>query len=81
MGQATEIVRRVDEMGRVVLPREHRNLLGIEDFTALSIHVEGDRLIIQLAEPQCFLCGNSVEFITYLGKNLCDNCVRAIKEL
>lgn len=72
--KATGIVRRVDELGRVVLPSELRRTLGIGEKDALEIYVDGERIVLKKYEPACIFCGN-VEHASYFrGKLVCADC-------
>lgn len=79
--KATGIVRKMDDLGRVVIPSELRRTLGIEEKDGLEIFVEGDRIILQKYAPGCTFCGD-VEAIDHLfGKPVCGVCVSKIKQL
>ena len=75
------IVRRVDELGRVVLPIELRRSLGLNEHDRVEIRAEEDRLILTKFEPNCCFCGNSRELREFKGKLLCPKCIKAIGEL
>ncbi len=77
--KSTGIVRRVDELGRIVLPIEIRRTLDIAERDELEIYTENDRIILQKYEPSCIFCSSSVGLVKYEGKNLCQDCVRKIK--
>ena len=72
------IVRRVDELGRVVLPMELRKILDIEPRDSLEIFTDGDRIILRKYEPQCIFCSNSESMRTFKGKNVCENCINEV---
>ena len=79
--KSTGIVRKVDELGRIVLPIEMRRTLDIAERDALEIYVDGPSVILKKYAPSCVFC-DSVENITlFHGKNLCPNCIREIKEI
>lgn len=59
MKKATGIVRRVDELGRIVLPIELRRVLGIQEKDKLEIYTEGDTIILHKYAPGCVFCGNT----------------------
>ena len=72
--KATGIVRKVDELGRVVLPIELRRTLGISEKDALEIFIDGERIVLKKYEPACIFCGN-VEHASYFrGKLVCAGC-------
>jgi transcriptional pleiotropic regulator of transition state genes len=77
----TGIVRKVDELGRVVLPKELRKTFEIiENETALEIYVEGETIILQKYEPGCIFCRNAKDVSVYKGKNICPDCMRELKK-
>lgn len=79
--KATGIVRKVDELGRIVLPIELRRTLNIEIKDPVEIFVEGDFILLKKYEPACVFCGNAKDVETFNGKNVCKNCLDEIKKL
>ncbi len=77
--KATGIVRRVDELGRVVLPIELRRSLDINVKDPMEIYVDEDRIILKKYEPACIFCNQSEDVIVYKGKNICKNCLEELK--
>ncbi|MGI6413382.1 MAG: AbrB/MazE/SpoVT family DNA-binding domain-containing protein [Syntrophomonadaceae bacterium] len=73
--KSTGVVRKVDELGRIVIPIELRRTMGIEEKDALEIYVDNDRIILKKYEPACIFCGNADEVLNYKGKNLCRTCL------
>lgn len=78
--KSTGIVRRVDELGRVVIPIELRRTLDIAEKDALEIYVDGEQIILKKYEPACIFCGQAKDVIQYKGKNICTKCLEEIKE-
>lgn len=76
--KSTGIVRKVDELGRIVLPIELRRTLDIEERDPVEIYLDGDKIILQKYEPACLFCGSSAGLVKYHGKNICQDCVRNI---
>lgn len=74
--KATGIVRKVDELGRIVLPIELRRNLDIEERDPVEIYLDGDKIILQKYEPACLFCGSTNGLVNYRGKNVCQGCVR-----
>ena len=72
--KSTGIVRKIDELGRVVLPMELRRVLNLNVKDSIEIYVEGDNIILKKYEPCCIFCGNSTNIIDFKGKNVCENC-------
>jgi len=80
--KATGIVRKVDHLGRVVLPMELRRTLGINDNDPLEIFVDGKGIVLRKYAPGCSLCGNVGRPMTnlYPEKSICTSCVDIIAE-
>lgn len=78
--KSTGIVRKVDELGRIVLPIELRRTLGIEEKDRIEIFVDGESIILRKYQPACILCDNAKDIINYKGKNICSDCIRAMNE-
>ncbi len=77
--KSTGIVRKVDELGRVVLPIELRRTLDIEEKDALEIYVDGATIILKKYEPACIFCDNAKDVVIYRGKNICKECLGTLK--
>ena len=78
--KSTGIVRKVDELGRIVLPIELRRTLGIEEKDRIEIFVDGESIILRKYQPACIFCNNAKDIINYKGKNICPDCIRAMNE-
>ena len=76
--KSTGIVRKVDELGRIVLPIELRRTMNIEVKDALEIYVDGDQIVLKKYEPCCIFCGNAKDIIHYKGKNVCSACAHEL---
>lgn len=76
--KATGIVRRVDELGRVVIPIELRNKFNIQVKDPIEIFVEGNSIVLKKYEPNCIFCGNSKNLINYNEKLICEKCANKI---
>ena len=79
--KSTGIVRKVDELGRVVLPIELRRSLDIEEKDALEIYVDGNSVILKKYEPDCIFCGNARDVVNFKGKNICSTCLKDMKKV
>lgn len=77
--KATGIVRKVDQLGRIVLPIELRRTLKIDIRDPLGIFVEGDSILLKKYEPACILCGESEGLVEYRGKKVCRDCIEKLK--
>ncbi len=76
--KSTGITRKIDELGRIVLPIELRRKMGIAEKDSLEIYVEGDSIILKKYEPACIFCGNAKNVTTYMDKNVCSNCIKEL---
>lgn len=79
--KSTGIVRKVDELGRIVLPIELRRTLGIDEKDSLEIYVDGSSVILRKYEPSCIFCGDAGEVLSYKGKNICRSCLEEMSRL
>lgn len=76
--KSTGIVRKMDELGRVVLPKELRDRFGIADKDPVEIFVDGDRIILQKYMPGCAMCGENPGVLSLhqrTGKMICKLCI------
>lgn len=76
--KSTGIIRKVDELGRIVLPIEIRRTLDIEERDELEIFMDNDQIVLQKFEPSCIFCSSSQGLVSYRGKNVCQQCIRNI---
>ena len=79
--KSTGIVRKGDELGRIVLPIEMRRTLDIGEKDALEIYVEGSSVILKKYKPSCVFCDATKDITVFKGKNICPKCLKELKEL
>ena len=77
--KSTGIVRRVDELGRIVLPIELRRTLDIGEKDALEIFVEGSTVVLKKYRPTCIFCDSARDIFVFRGKNICPKCLRELR--
>ena len=77
--KSTGVVRRVDELGRIVLPAELRKSMDIQIKDALEIFTEGDRIILQKYHPACVFCDSADNVTFFRDKRICKACLDKIK--
>ena len=70
----TGIVRKIDDLGRIVLPAETRRLFNIREGDQLAISVEGDNILIRKLEDTCTFCGSTKDVGGFKGKGICSRC-------
>ncbi len=73
--KSTGIVRNIDELGRVVVPKELRRKLGIANTDPVEIFCEEDKIIIKKYIPVCHFCGSSEGLVEYREKRICSTCI------
>ena len=73
--KSTGIVRKVDDLGRIVIPIELRRTLDIDIKDAVEIFTEGDTIILKKYNPACIFCGESRDVSDYKGKKICPGCM------
>lgn len=74
------MVRRVDQLGRIVLPIELRRNMDIaEEKDALEIFVDREKIVLKKYEPACIFCGNAKNVFVFKGRNICPECVEELK--
>lgn len=78
--KATGIVRKVDELGRIVLPIELRRTLDINIKDALEIYVDGQQIILKKYDPACVFCGEAGNVENYKGKLICKDCMKELRK-
>lgn len=78
--KSTGIVRKVDELGRIVLPIELRRTLDIAEKDSLEIYVDSEQIILKKYLPACIFCNNASNVIVYKNKNICSECIEDMKE-
>lgn len=77
---AKGIVRRMDPMGRIVLPMELRRTMDLEPGDELEILPEGESIVLRKYEPYCVFCGRAGRLTGFCGKNVCAGCLKALRE-
>jgi len=77
--KSTGVVRKIDELGRLVLPVKLRRTLDLNENDALDISVEGQSIILKKYEPACTFCDNANNLVSFKGKNICPKCLEALQ--
>jgi transcriptional pleiotropic regulator of transition state genes len=78
--KSTGIVRKIDDLGRIVVPMEIRKTFGIENGDPLEIFVDGDQVILKQYSPGCVFCGAVEDSMTKCkGKPICKQCYLLLK--
>jgi len=79
MVKATGMIRRLDELGRIVIPKEIRKMHDIESGDGLEIFVENDRMVLRKHEKRCTFCHCTKDLTFYQDKPVCDRCLRDLR--
>jgi len=77
--RSTGIVRKLDELGRIVLPIEIRKTMDIKDKDGVEIFVDDNKIILKKYTPACIFCGSNDSVTTFKDKLVCKNCVEILK--
>ena len=77
--KSTGIVRKVDELGRIVIPIELRKTMYIQEKDSIEIFVEGQNIILKKYQPSCIFCNSMEDTVFYKGKYVCAECMRELK--
>jgi transcriptional pleiotropic regulator of transition state genes len=77
--RSTGMTRKVDSLGRVVLPAEMRRVFGIREGDLVEISVDGSSIVLTKVEQRCVFCGDSAALVEYAGKLVCEGCVAGIR--
>ena len=78
--KSTGVVRKIDELGRIVLPVSIRQNMDINEKDALEIFIDGERIILQKYQPSCIFCNNADNVVFYNNKRICSECIAKLKE-
>ena len=76
----TGMVRKIDDLGRIVVPAEMRRLFNIREGDQLQISVREEAILLQKLEATCTFCGTTKGVKGHKGKGVCGNCSKAIAE-
>ncbi len=78
--KAIGIIRKVDELGRVVLPVELRREYEINEKDPMEIFVDGDCIVLKKYAPECTFCGEAKSVTNFKGKNICQGCRQELRD-
>ena len=79
--KSTGMVRPVDELGRIVLPKEIRTHFDLSPKDSVEIFTDGERIILQKYMPACIFCGNADNVVFFNNKRICTECLKKIKAM
>ena len=78
--KSTGIVRKLDELGRVVIPKEIRNKLDIEEKDPIEIFADGNSIVLKKFEENCIFCNSTKNLVKFKDKQICQKCIEKIKD-
>ncbi len=76
------ITKRIDEVGRIVLPKELRKMFDLkEDVDSVEIFVEGDQIILKKYLPCCIFCKTTENIVNFKGQKVCGKCIGMLSNI
>lgn len=79
--KATGIIRKVDELGRIVLPIELRRNLDIDVKDPIEIYTDGDKIVLKKYTQTCSFCGKSKDLVPFRDRLVCRKCIEELSSL
>lgn len=79
--KSTGIIRKIDELGRVVIPIELRNQFHISEKDPIEVFVDGSAIILKKYEKNCIFCASTKKLSQYNDKPICSKCLSQIKKI
>ncbi|MGN0451303.1 MAG: AbrB/MazE/SpoVT family DNA-binding domain-containing protein [Acutalibacteraceae bacterium] len=77
--KSTGMIRAVDKMGRVVIPKEIRRQLKVEnDVDSFEIYMDGDKVVLKKYQPTCIFCDSLADSVEFGGYNVCTDCIEKL---
>ena len=76
--KSTGMIRRMDELGRIVLPAEIRQMMDIHVKDQIEIFTEGDKIVLRKYYPACIFCGKTEQLFYFRDKRICASCVAEV---
>ena len=76
--KSTGIIRKVDELGRIVIPKEMRDMFNIVEKDLIEIFIDGDNIILRKYEETCIFCKSNKNLSLFKDKSVCKNCIEKI---
>lgn len=72
--------RKVDELGRIVLPANVRKILGIEAGSELQIECRNHEIVLKIPENSCYICGSKKDLVPLENSHICLSCVKKLEQ-
>lgn len=77
--KSTGFVKKIDELGRILIPKELRSSMELDNKDALEMFVDGDRIVLQKYQPACIFCNSADEIVFFEGRRICTSCLSKLK--
>ena len=74
--KAAGIVRNLDQLGRLVIPKETRKAFNLNDGDPIEMFTDGDKIILKKYNPGCHCCGSMDHLTEVLGLKICPKCLK-----
>lgn len=78
--KATGFIKKIDELGRIVIPKDIRKVLGVNNLDSLQFFLDGDSVVLKRFGEHCEFCGNDEDLISFKGKFICKDCKKSITQ-
>jgi transcriptional pleiotropic regulator of transition state genes len=75
------VIRKIDGLGRIVVPKSMCKALHIEENDELDITMEGERIILRKRQDRCVFCDGAEDLMIYNGRKICPACVKGVKSM
>ena len=77
--KSTGIVRKLDQLGRLVIPKELRRGLMLSEGDPVEFFIDGDCIVIRGFINNCIFCGNGEDINYFKNKRVCGECLEILK--
>jgi AbrB family transcriptional regulator, transcriptional pleiotropic regulator of transition state genes len=75
------VVRKVDQLGRIVLPKSLRKRYQMNEGDPVEILVQGDHIILERYRPRCVFCSSMEGIVDFKEKQICSDCLREMDRM
>ena len=76
--KATGFIKKIDELGRIVIPKDIRRTLGVSNGEALQFFLDGETVVLKKFGQECLFCGSGEALTELKGKFICDSCKKEL---
>lgn len=74
------IVRKVDHLGRIVLPKELRDLMNLRPHDGVEIFIDDNAIVLKKYNPSCVFCGAAQQLVEFRGRIICESCLAGMRQ-